>query len=84
MSPGSLVWQPEGGVSAQPVELAAATILPPMNPGKGRGRSALLVDIETPAGRFQLDMDPVLFEMTQELVAETATREDPSDPGSWT
>jgi hypothetical protein len=74
LSPGSLLWQPEGGVSAQPVELATATMLPVQSTGKRQ--SAVLVEVETPAGRFQLDMDPVLFEMSQELVAEAATRKD--------
>lgn len=73
MSPGSLLWQPDSGVSAQPVELAAATMLPAEDWGKRR--ASMLVELETPAGRFQLDMDPMLFEMSQELVAEAAARE---------
>ena len=73
LGPGSLMWTPDSGVSASPVELAAATTLP----GQGGGRSrkqAMLVDLQTPAGQFQLEMDPVLFEMSQELVAEEAAR----------
>ncbi len=73
LGPGSLMWTPDTGVSASPVELAAATTLP----GQGGGRSrkqAMLVDLQTPDGQFQLDMDPVLFEMTQELVAEEAAK----------
>ncbi len=34
----------------------------------------MVVDLQTPAGQFQLEMDPVLFEMSQELVAEEAAR----------
>jgi len=79
LSPGSMLWRPDGGVSAQPVELAAATMVPPADPGKSW--STMLVDVETPTGRFQLEMDTVLFEMTQELVAEAAPQQDPSDPG---
>ena len=70
LATGSIRWQPDGGVSAEPVELATATILPPssVQPRKGRGTQAMLTEVETPAGRFQLDMDPVLFDMSQELV----------------
>ena len=79
LGPGSLVWAPDSGAGADPVELATATALPGTDlPGQGgRGRSrkqAAVVDVQTPAGQFQLDMDPVLFGMTQELVAEAAAR----------
>jgi hypothetical protein len=67
------MWTPDGGVSASSVELATATALP--NQGGGRSRKrAMVVDLQTPQGQFQLEMDPVLFEMTQELVAEEAAR----------
>jgi hypothetical protein len=70
LATGSISWQPDGGVSAEPVELATATILPPssVQPRKGRGMPAMITEVETQAGRFQLDMDPVLFDMSQELV----------------
>ncbi len=82
LGPGSLLWTPDSGVGADPVELATATTLP----GQGGGRSrkqGKLVDLQTPAGQFQLDMDPVLFEMSQELVAEEAARRGgpAADPG---
>ena len=83
LSPGSLMWRPDSGVSAEPVELAAATILPPQDAGGGKHRpgvAATLLDVETPAGRFQLEMDAVLFEMTQELVAEAAAQQSPENP----
>lgn len=68
LSPGSLLWQPDAGVAASPVELAAATqafLVPgdPHAPDQG-----LVTDLETPAGRVHLELDPVLFEMSQELV----------------
>jgi hypothetical protein len=84
LSPGSLMWKPESGVSAEPVELAAATILPPQDAGGGKhrpGMAATILDVETSAGRFELEMDSVLFEMSQELVAEAAAQQDPGDPG---
>jgi hypothetical protein len=69
IAPGTLIWMPDSGVSASPVELATATTLP--GQGGGRfGKAAKLVELQTPQGQFQLEMDPVLFEMTQELVAE--------------
>ncbi len=77
LSPGSLLWQPDSGVTAQAVELATATMLPAQGPSKRKSANvAMLVELETPAGRFQLEMDPVLFEMSQELVAEAAARRD--------
>ncbi len=62
LAPGSLRWEPDPGVSADPVELATATADPA-------------------AGRFQLDLDPVLFEMSQELVAGQAGPA--ADPGAF-
>jgi hypothetical protein len=29
----------------------------------------MVTDVQTPSGEFQLEMEPVLFGMTQELVA---------------
>ena len=84
LSPGSLMWRPDSGVSAEPVELATATILPPQDTGGGKhrpGMAATLLAVETLAGRFELDMDAVLFEMSQELVAEAAAQQEPRDPG---
>jgi hypothetical protein len=66
LSPGSIRWEPEPGGTGKPVELSAAMILPQQ--GKARGKQDLLTWLQTPAGQFQLDMDPVLFQMTQELV----------------
>jgi hypothetical protein len=77
LSPGSLLWQPDGGVSAQPVELASAAMVPVTDIGKrGPAYLAILVEVETPAGRFQLETDPELFQMSQQLVAEAAGRKD--------
>jgi hypothetical protein len=73
LAPGSLMWTPDSGVSASPVELAAATALPGQG-GVPSRKHAMFVDLQTAAGQFQLDMDPVLFEMSQELVAEEAAK----------
>ena len=71
LAPGSLLWQPDGGVSAQPVELSAATMLPVQGTGKGRSANlAMLVEVEMPTGRYQLEIDPEVFEVCQELVTE--------------
>jgi hypothetical protein len=73
LSPGSIRWEPDPGGTGkpgepgEPVELATAAIIPPQ--GKARGRQVMITDLQTPAGQFQLDMDPVLFQMSQELVA---------------
>ena len=83
LSAGSLLWQPDGGVSARPVELATATIVPWLPGQGGGGRAALVTSLETPDGQFQLDMDPELFEMSQVLVAEAAGRQRPADPDPW-
>ena len=75
LKPGSIRWEPGDGISAEPVELATATILPPADTGrKGRRMPVMVTDLETPAGRFQLEMDPVMFDMTKELVAEEAAK----------
>ena len=50
-----------------------------------RGPPAMVTDVQTPAGRFQLELDPVLFEMSQELVAEEAAKRagPAADPGAF-
>ena len=63
LSPGSLLWAPDDGIRANPVQLAMAMPI-------ATQRTA--VDLETPDGRFQLELDPDLFEMSQMLVAEAA------------
>jgi hypothetical protein len=81
LAPGSLLWEPDAGISADPVELATAWAVPAAG---RRGSSATVTDVQTPAGRFQLELDPVLFEMSQELVAEEAARRaGPADPGAF-
>ena len=82
LAPGSLMWTPDRGVSASPVELAAATALPGQG-GVPSRKHAMFVDLRTAAGQFQLEMDPVLFEMSQELVAEEAAKRGgpAADPG---
>ncbi|HEX5189113.1 MAG TPA: hypothetical protein VFW16_06220 [Streptosporangiaceae bacterium] len=67
LSPGSIRWEPGPGVTGEPVELATAAIMLPQ--GIARGKQVMITDLQTPAGQFQLDMDPVLFQMSQELVA---------------
>ena len=67
LTPGSLRWKPAAGGAAEPVELATASVIPPQ--GRTRGKQAMVTDLQTPSGQFQLDMDPVLFGMSQELVA---------------
>ena len=67
LTPGSLRWEPDPGGTGEPVELATASVIPPQ--GRTRGKQAMVTDLQTPSGQFQLDMDPVLFEMSQELVA---------------
>ena len=72
LAPGSLLWEPDEGISADPVELATAWSAP----APGRRGPDMATHVETPAGRFQLEMDPDLFQMSQELVAE-------ADPGAF-
>lgn len=74
LTPGSLLWVPDREDSGQPVELATATILPPSGTGI---QDSFCTDIETAAGRFQIEMDPVLLRMSQELVADG-----PSNPAA--
>jgi len=82
MAPGSLLWEPDAGINADPVELATASAIPV--PPR-RGMSPTVTFVQTSAGRFELDFDPVLFEMTQDLVAEEAARRSgpPADPGGF-
>ena len=82
LAPGSLVWEPDAGVNADPVELAISRAVPAQG---RRGTSAMATFVETPTGRFELDLDPVLFEMSRELVAEEAARRagPPADPGAF-
>ena len=81
LTPGSLLWEPAIGVSADAVELATAMVVPAPAEGR-RGKQALVTDLQTPAGQFQLELDPVLFGMSQELVAEEAAkRGQPPGPG---
>jgi hypothetical protein len=82
LAPGSLLWEPDPGINADPVELATARAVPA--PSR-RGTPATVTDVQTPAGRFQLELDPVLFEMSQELVAEEAARRagPAADPGAF-
>ncbi len=80
LAPGSISWRPDAGVSAQTVELAAAAIVPPEFMGRG-GKAAMVTGLQTPAGRFELDMDPVLFEMSQELVTGADAQDEPGDSG---
>ncbi|HUJ05274.1 MAG TPA: hypothetical protein VLX31_04085 [Streptosporangiaceae bacterium] len=79
LAPGSLLWEPGAGVHASPVELAAATVVP----GPALGRQAMVTSLQTPVGLFQLELDPVLFEMSQELVAGPPVQPGPADPGPW-
>lgn len=80
LAPGSLRWTPDSGVSAQPVELATAMMLPDSGGGRSR-KSAMHVDLQTPDGQFQLELDPVLFEMSQQLVTEEAAKRAGPTPG---
>lgn len=73
LAPGSLRWEPDTGVNANPVELATATVLPAPAQSR-RGQQAMVTGLQTPVGLFQLELDPVLFEMSQELVAEEAAK----------
>ena len=66
LAPGSLLWEPDEGVSADPVELATAWAAP----APGRRGPDMATHVEAPAGRFELELDPDLFQMSQELVAE--------------
>ena len=68
LSPGSLLWVPDKAGSSQPIELATATrgFITPGDPAFGN--SADVTDLHTPAGQVQLELDPTLFEMSQELV----------------
>jgi len=66
LAPGSMLWEPDDGIDADPVELATAWAAP----APGRRGPDMATHVETPAGRFELEMDPDLFQMSQELVAE--------------
>jgi hypothetical protein len=66
LSRGSIRWEPAPGGAGESVELASAMIIPPQ--GKTRGRQDLVTWLQTPGGVFQLDMDPVLFQMSQDMV----------------
>jgi hypothetical protein len=81
LAPGSLLWEPDEGISADPVELAAAWAAP----ASGRRGPDMATHVETPAGRFQLELDPDLFQMSQELVAEQAAKRagPPADPSAF-
>lgn len=84
LAPGSLLWEPDTGVNANPVELATATVLP--TPAQSRrGQQAMVTGLQTPDGLFQLELDPVLFQMSQELVAEEAAKRagPTADPGAF-
>ena len=82
LAPGSLLWEPDPGINADPVELATASAVPAQD---RRGASAMITYVQTPAGLFQLELDPVLFEMSQELVAEEAAKRagPTADPGAF-
>jgi hypothetical protein len=81
LAPGSLLWEPDEGISADPVELATAWAAP----APGRRGPDMATHVETPTGRFQLELDPDLFQMSQELVAEEAAKRTgpPADPGAF-
>ena len=81
LAPGSLLWEPDEGISADPVELATAWAAP----APGRRGPDMATHVETPAGRFQLELDPDLFQMSQELVAEQAAKRTgpPADPSAF-
>ena len=66
LAPGSIVWMPDKGVSADSIELANALAAASQDRG--------ITDLQTPAGGFQLELDPDLFGMTQQMVAEAAGR----------
>ncbi len=80
INPGSLIWVPEPGVPAVPVDLTRAVIVNVMSTGK-RGGAFANVEIDTPAGRVQLEQDPDMFAMTLELVAEEAAWARPAHLG---
>jgi hypothetical protein len=82
LAPGSLLWEPDAGINADPVELATSRAVPAQG---GRGMSAMVTYVETPTGLFQLELDPELFEMSRELVAEEAAKRAglPADPGAF-
>ncbi|HVB43052.1 MAG TPA: hypothetical protein VNF47_10160 [Streptosporangiaceae bacterium] len=73
LAPGSLLWEPDPGVNASPVELATATVIPAPAQSR-RGQQSMVTGPQTPVGQFQLELDPVLFEMSQVLVAEEAAK----------
>jgi hypothetical protein len=51
-----------------PVDLTRAVIVNTIRTGK-RGGMLQIVELDTPTGRVQLEQDPDLFAMTQEMVA---------------
>jgi hypothetical protein len=76
LAPGSLLWVPDPGTGGTPVELAAATMI---KPGGSRRAGGGVIDLQTQAGRVQLELDAQLFELSQELVTQAAA--DQQQPG---
>lgn len=79
LNPGSILWVPQAGVRAVPVELATA---PVVSVTRERKAGFDVIELEAALGRVQIDHDAGLFEMVQEEVAEMAASQPPGDPSA--
>jgi hypothetical protein len=73
--PGSLLWEPAGGVHAAPVELAPATIVP--GDAGRHAKSGRAITVDTPTGRIQLECGAETFALIQRIAAELASSSQP-------
>jgi len=72
LTQGSLLWVPDMEADGPPVELAEAVVVSPGGRlARLTGRSNT-VQLETPAGRVELEMPADLFTMSQELVRQAS------------
>jgi hypothetical protein len=73
LTPGSLLWVPDMEDGGSPVELASAVLVSSHGRGLARltGRSNV-VQLDTQAGRVELEMRAELFTMSQDLVRQAS------------
>ena len=74
LNPGSVIWVPEAGVRAVPVELASAPMAGAARVRVGKNWSDV-VELETAIGMVQIDTDPQLWALVLEEVGEMAARQ---------
>jgi hypothetical protein len=73
LTPGSLLWVPDMEDDGSPVELASAVLVSSHGRGLARltGRSNV-IQLDTQAGRVELEMRADLFTMSQDLVRQAS------------